>query len=420
MNWILASGSPRRRELLEMLGVPDLTIRPATGPERATPGAGPEQTVRELSLHKAQEVAQTCAPEDIIIAADTIVYLDGAILGKPKNHDDAVRMLTALSGREHIVYTGVAVLRGGELRQAAEHTAVRFRTLTERTGSRAALNWKTYLKKKGARVGVIVVAVVLVLALIAGALGGRAGFLTNLDGIVRAPLQKAATVTAQWLESIYGYIYKYDQLQAENEQLRTQLAEAQAQAREGQEAIAENERYRDLLGFTQRHTDFELEPANVVSYGASNWSSTLTLSKGSDSGIAVGDCVMNESGALVGQVIETGSTWATVRTVIDVDMSVGGYISGSGATAMVLGDFTLMQQGCVRFGYLAEGMSIFTGDTVLTSGKGGAFPAGLVVGTITDVRTEAGGQQTYGVITPACDLGELLQVFVIKDFDVVS
>lgn len=130
MNWILASGSPRRRELLEMLGVPDLTIRPATGPERATPGAGPEQTVRELSLHKAQEVAQTCAPEDIIIAADTIVYLDGAILGKPKDHDDAVRMLTALSGREHIVYTGVAVLRGGETRQAAEQTAVRFRTLT--------------------------------------------------------------------------------------------------------------------------------------------------------------------------------------------------------------------------------------------------------------------------------------------------
>ena len=130
MNWILASGSPRRRELLEMLGVPDLTIRPAKGPECATPGAGPELTVRELSLHKAQEVAQTCAPEDIIIAADTIVYLDGAILGKPRDHDDAVRMLTALSGREHIVYTGVAVLRGGELRQAAERTAVRFRPLT--------------------------------------------------------------------------------------------------------------------------------------------------------------------------------------------------------------------------------------------------------------------------------------------------
>ena len=115
MNWILASGSPRRRELLEMLGVPNLTIRPAKGPERATPGAGPEQT---------------CAPEDIVIAADTIVYLDGVILGKPKDTADAARMLAALSGREHTVYTGVAVLRGGETRLAAEHTAVRFRTLT--------------------------------------------------------------------------------------------------------------------------------------------------------------------------------------------------------------------------------------------------------------------------------------------------
>ena len=61
MNWILASGSPRRRELLEMLGVPDLTIRPATGPERATPGAGPEQTVRELSLQGAGGRADLCA-----------------------------------------------------------------------------------------------------------------------------------------------------------------------------------------------------------------------------------------------------------------------------------------------------------------------------------------------------------------------
>ena len=113
MNWILASGSPRRRELLEMLGVPDLTIRPAKGPERATPGAGPEQPVRELSLHKAQEVAQTCAPEDIIIAADTIVYLDGAILGKPRDHDDAVRMLTALSGRERYIATGEPMDKAG-------------------------------------------------------------------------------------------------------------------------------------------------------------------------------------------------------------------------------------------------------------------------------------------------------------------
>ena len=130
MNWILASGSPRRRELLEMLGVPDLTIRPAKGPERATPGAGPEQTVRELALHKALEVAQTCAPEDIVIAADTVVSVDGRVLGKPGDEAEAAEMLAALSGREHTVYTGVTVRRGGETVTEHEATAVRFRPLT--------------------------------------------------------------------------------------------------------------------------------------------------------------------------------------------------------------------------------------------------------------------------------------------------
>ena len=282
------------------------------------------------------------------------------------------------------------------------------------------MNWKTFLKKKGVRIGALVLVVVLIAAVIMGSLGGRAGFLTNLDGALRTPFQQAAATTASWLESIYGYIYKYDQLAAENEELKNQLAAAQAEAREGREATEENERLRTPLEFKQRHTDFALESAKVVSYSASNWSSIMTISKGEDAGIEVGDSVMTESGALVGQVIEVGSNWATVRSVIDVDMSVGGYVSNSGATAMVVGDFTLMQEGCERLGYLTERESNFSGDTVLTSGKGGAFPAGLVVGMVEEVRTEAGGQQVYGVIRPACDLNALVQVFVIKDFEVVE
>ena len=113
-----------------MLKISPLKIIPATGEEHPAPGLGPEETVAALSRQKADEVAAKCAPEDVIIAADTIVWFDGEILGKPKDHDDAVRMLTALSGREHIVYTGVAVLRGGELRQAAEQAKGRFRALS--------------------------------------------------------------------------------------------------------------------------------------------------------------------------------------------------------------------------------------------------------------------------------------------------
>ena len=130
MDIILASGSPRRRELLEMLGL-EFEVRPARGGEHPPEHAGPEEIVLALAGDKAAEVAEHCAPENVIIAADTIVWLEGELLGKPRSEEDAVRMLRELSGRSHEVWTGVCVLRGGEKLLGAERTLVRFRRLEE-------------------------------------------------------------------------------------------------------------------------------------------------------------------------------------------------------------------------------------------------------------------------------------------------
>ena len=130
MNIVLASASPRRRELLSHFSVP-FTVDPAAGPESPPAGAGPEETVRALAAAKAAEVAGR-HPDSVVIGADTVVELDGAILGKPADRDDARRMLRALSGREHRVYTGVAVVRGGEQVCGAEMTRVFFREMTDR------------------------------------------------------------------------------------------------------------------------------------------------------------------------------------------------------------------------------------------------------------------------------------------------
>lgn len=105
MQIILASGSPRRKEILSQIGV-TFTVQPAKGEERITKRR-PEEVVSELSGQKAEEVAATAPQDALVIGADTIVALDGEILGKPKDPEDAVRMLTALSGRTHQVYTGV-------------------------------------------------------------------------------------------------------------------------------------------------------------------------------------------------------------------------------------------------------------------------------------------------------------------------
>ena len=132
MKIILASGSPRRKELLEMLRVQHLEIIPAKGEEKAHPELSPSELVKELSRCKAAEVAQNHGGADtVVIGADTIVVLDGAVLGKPADEADAERMLHALSGRSHTVYTGVCVMRGEEVKQHAERTEVFFRTLSD-------------------------------------------------------------------------------------------------------------------------------------------------------------------------------------------------------------------------------------------------------------------------------------------------
>ena len=131
MRIILASQSPRRRELLERMGIENFLVRPAQGEEIFDPTLTPAQLVESLSRQKAEEISAGAGPEDLIIAADTVVSIDGRVLGKPRDPEDAAAMLAALSGREHTVYTGVTVRRGGETVTEHEATAVRFRPLTE-------------------------------------------------------------------------------------------------------------------------------------------------------------------------------------------------------------------------------------------------------------------------------------------------
>ena len=131
MAIVLASASPRRKELMEMLGVKELVVRPADGEEKAADGLKPAELVQALASHKAHEVALRSDPGDVIVAADTIVWLGDRVFGKPKDEREAAGMLRALSGRAHEVFTGVSVIRGGKELTRAVCSEVRFRPLSE-------------------------------------------------------------------------------------------------------------------------------------------------------------------------------------------------------------------------------------------------------------------------------------------------
>ena len=131
MALVLGSGSPRRLELLRMIGFEDFKVIADTSEEEITPGLSPEQTVCEIALKKARNVSLLCEKDDIILAADTLVYLDGQPIGKPMDAEDAAAILRRLSGRRHTVYTGIALLRGCSHLTDVEMTDVFFREISD-------------------------------------------------------------------------------------------------------------------------------------------------------------------------------------------------------------------------------------------------------------------------------------------------
>ncbi|OUN05450.1 septum formation inhibitor Maf [Flavonifractor sp. An92] len=131
MDIILASQSPRRRELLERMGLTGFQVISPDVDENLGEELPPAELVSRLSRRKAQAVAAKAGQDALVIAADTVVALEGTILGKPADELAAFRMLSALSGARHQVYTGVTVLRGEEAYTEYEVTDVTFRELSE-------------------------------------------------------------------------------------------------------------------------------------------------------------------------------------------------------------------------------------------------------------------------------------------------
>ena len=129
---VLASGSPRRRELLEKGGIKGFAVLPVDADESIAPGTPPHTAVMQLSARKALAAGEKCTAADLIIGADTVVSVDGEILGKPSCENEAREMLRKLSGRSHRVYTGVTLRRGDLEMTDFEETAVFFRELSDR------------------------------------------------------------------------------------------------------------------------------------------------------------------------------------------------------------------------------------------------------------------------------------------------
>ena len=213
---------------------------------------------------------------------------------------------------------------------------------------------KDFFRHNGILILIAAILLALVTAVVSMLFGGVADPLSNLVGILTTPVRNGITAVTNWAEEKYNDAFELEQMKEELAGLKQRNAELEAQAREAEAALQENERLRNLLELQPKEWSCDKAAAMVTARSTSNWESTLTISKGSNMDIAVDDCVVDEYWNLVGVVAEVGENWATVRTLVDSDTEMGGQLARTGGAAILEGDFALMGEGRLKLTYLPE------------------------------------------------------------------
>lgn len=278
---------------------------------------------------------------------------------------------------------------------------------------------KEFFRQHGLRILAIAAAMAVGLCVLTY-FSSTSSILENIAGVVTSPFRTAATAVSDWVADKRQYYEDVTALKEENAALKQENAELRAQQREATAANEENALLRELLNLQEKRRDFVFASAPVLAHSANSWSSSLTLGCGTNSDIAVNDCVVSAEGYLVGVVSEVGYNWATVLTVVDTDTELGARVFRTGEIAMAEGDFSLMSEERLKLAYLTGEAEVLAGDTVLTSGLGGYYPSDLVIGTVESVQTDDDGLARYAVIAPMAELSALTQVFVITDYEIVD
>jgi len=246
---------------------------------------------------------------------------------------------------------------------------------------------------------------------------GRTGHTDLISGLLRdrglVPGQVAATHLGEWWHGHIGSLLAGPGLARRNADLQAQVLALTAQNKELLSQKAENLRLRGLLGFEQRSSR-SLLAAQVIALKPSTLSDTLTLNRGSASGVHPHSIVLAPNGALVGQVLDVSPGSSDVLLLTDSLSSVGALVHNHTAQ----GPFGLCQgdgQGHLRVIYLASDARLHPGDVVTTSGLGGIFPKDVPIGAVDKITLDKARSLQTAILRPSADFNHLEEVFVLQD-----
>lgn len=274
---------------------------------------------------------------------------------------------------------------------------------------------RQFFKSVQLRVFVFVICALLVGMLVAVATDDSVSPQSTVVGTILSPVQKVSGKIAgklNWFNSSFASAGSY---KSENERLKVQIAEYESQLADYNEIKHKITSYEQMLGIKKENPDFVLEPANIIGTDNSDVFSSIIIDKGSSSGIKAGDPVVNGS-YLVGVVKKVNESYSVVMTILNPSVNVSAIESSTRETAYVTASFEQSKNGKCLLSGLERTTSVSPGGLVLTSGIGGVYPKGLIIGTVSQVQRSERDFSSYAVITPGADLGRIEDVFVITSF----
>lgn len=247
------------------------------------------------------------------------------------------------------------------------------------------------------------------------AFAGTSTPITNITGAILTPLQASFSNISLFLSNVYTKSFEFDEVLAENEELKAKIDELERLALQYDYALYENDHLKAILNISQVNQEFAFELCEVVGRDFSNTQSILTLDKGTNAGISINDCVITSAG-LVGYVTRVGVNYCQVTTVIDPNFTIGGIVSRSREVGVCDSNLELFLNKKLKISYLDKHSDIEIDDVIETSGVTGSSPKGLLVGTVRDIFIETNGISKSATIEPFVDVSDINQVYIIKDF----
>ncbi len=275
---------------------------------------------------------------------------------------------------------------------------------------------KAFFRSKFFKVISAIICVLVALTLVLSLVGYKIAPQSTVIGTIISPIEYVTGYISNAFSTFFTSVERAEILEDENNVLREEMRNLREKLVEYDKYKSENEFYSDFLEIKKEHPDYKFEPAMVVSFDSLDVYKTFTINCGTAQGISQFDPVITADG-LVGYVSEAGLTHSTVMTLLNPNLSVGAIDNRTRETGVVSGDAKLVSSGCCKMSYLSRSSAINLGDYIITSGSGGVFPAGLMVGTVTEIAQESADVSLYAVLRPFVEPTDLSNVMVITSFE---